>query len=101
MSLRRTNGINRGNEARGDGEKNDNMNTDGGRWRKGWRNLFIRPCDSESVDVTQTHVRQAAVPVSSLVIRFSQSKCSICQKPHSNSLVILVCVSQNGNSTHF
>ncbi len=61
------------NEARGDGEKNDN--------------------DSESVYVTQTHVRQAAVPISSLVIRFNQSKCSIL----SNYLVILVCVSQKGN----
>lgn len=59
-----------GNEAGGDGENNDNMNTDGGRWRKGWRNLFIQPCNSESVYVTQTHVRQAAVPISSLVIIF-------------------------------
>lgn len=90
-----------GNEARGDGVKNDNMNTDGGRWRKVWRNLFIQLCDSESVYVTQTHVRQAAVPISSLVVRFNQSKCSICQKPHSNSLVILVCVSQKGNPTPF
>lgn len=90
-----------GNEARGDGEKNDSMNTDGRRWRKGWRNLFIQPCDSESVDVTQTHVRQAAVPISSLVIRSNQSKCSFCQKPDSNSSVIFVRVSQKGNPTHF
>lgn len=75
-----------GNEARGDGERNDNMNTDGGRWRKGW-SLFIQPCDSESV--ARTHVRQAAVLISSLVIRFNQSKCSA-RYPESNSLVILV-----------
>lgn len=52
---------------------NDNMHTDGGRWGKGWGNLFIQPYNSESVHVTQTHVLQAAGPISFLVIRFNES----------------------------